>query len=74
MSPELLGEEIERLVAAGKKPTAVLPTELYGQPCDLDRIREVCDPYGIPIVCDSAESLGATYRGLPTGRKAKVAI
>jgi len=59
---------------AGKKPAAVLPTELYGQPCDLDRILEICDPLGIPVVCDSAESLGATYRDLPTGRKAKVAI
>ena len=74
MSPDLLAEEIERLTAAGKKPAAVLPTELFGQPCDLDRIRAICDPHGIPVVCDAAESLGATYRGLPTGRKAKVAI
>ena len=74
MNPDLLAEEIERLTAAGKKPAAVLPTELYGQPCDLDRIRAICDPHGIPVVCDAAESLGATYRGLPTGRKAKVAI
>lgn len=74
MDSDLLAEEIKRLMAAGKKPAAVLPTELYGQPCNLDRILEVCDPLGIPVVCDSAESLGATYRDLPTGRKAKVAI
>ena len=74
MDSDLLAEEIKRLMAAGKKPAAVLPTELYGQPCDLDRILEICDPLGIPVVCDSAESLGATYRDLPTGRKAKVAI
>ena len=71
---DLLAEEIERLTAAGKKPAAVLPTELYGQPCDLDRIREICDPHEIPILCDSAESLGASYKDLPTGRKATVAI
>ena len=74
MDTDLLAEEVERLVAAGKKPAAVLPTELYGQPCDLDRILEICDPHGIPVLCDSAESLGASYRGLPTGRKAKIAI
>jgi len=63
MDPDLLAQEIERLTAAGKKPAAVLPTELYGQPCDLERINAICDPLGIPVICDSAESLGATYRG-----------
>lgn len=74
MDPNLLGEEIDRLIAAGKKPAAVLPTELYGQPCDMDRILAVCQPHDIPVICDSAESLGASYKGQPTGRKANVAI
>ena len=74
MDTDLLAEEIERLISAGKKPAAVLPTELYGQPCDLESIRAICDPHGIPIICDAAESLGATYRGLPTGRHAKISI
>jgi len=74
MDPHLLAEEIDRLVAIGKKPAAVLPTELYGHPCDMDRILAVCQPHDIPVICDSAESLGAFYRGQPTGRKALVAI
>jgi len=48
-----------------------LPTELYGQPCDLDRILEICKPYDIPVICDSAESLGATHRDRPVGHGAK---
>jgi dTDP-4-amino-4,6-dideoxygalactose transaminase len=40
-------------------PKAVVPTELYGQCADLDRILEICEPYGIPVVVDAAEALGA---------------
>ncbi|MDD3440654.1 MAG: DegT/DnrJ/EryC1/StrS family aminotransferase, partial [Kiritimatiellae bacterium] len=50
---------------------AVLPTDLYGQPCDLSRIRAVCDRYGVPVVCDSAEAMGARYRW--TGDRGKEA-
>lgn len=74
LNPNLLAEEIERLISIGQKPAAVLPTELYGQPCDMDQIIAICEPHDIPVVCDSAESLGATYRDLPTGRKAKIAV
>lgn len=74
MDPNLLEDEIKRLVAAGKKPAAVLPTEIYGQPCDLDLFREICDPYGIPILSDSAESLGARYKDQFVGKSAKAAV
>ena len=73
MDPDLLEQEISSLLKAGKKPAAVLPTELYGQACDLDRIVEICQPHDIPVVCDSAESLGAQYRGAPVGRAARAA-
>ena len=73
MDPNLLEAEIKSLMAAGKKPAAVLPTELYGQPCDLDRIIEICEPHDIPIICDSAESLGASYKNRPVGVGARAA-
>lgn len=63
MDPNLLAAEIARLQKLGKKPAAVIPTELYGQPCDLDAILEICAPLDIPVICDSAESLGASYKG-----------
>lgn len=62
MDPNLLAAEIARLQKRGKKPSAVIPTELYGQPCDLDAILEICAPLDIPVICDSAESLGASYK------------
>ena len=73
MDPEILKQEVERLVAAGTPPAAVLPTDIYGQSCDLDRIVAVCQPHGIPVVCDSAESLGATYKDRSVGHAATIA-
>lgn len=73
MDPNLLEEEIESLLKKGKKPAAVIPTELYGQPCDLDQIVKICDAHDIPVICDSAESLGAQYKGRPVGRAARAA-
>ena len=66
-----LAEELERAAArGGRLPKAVLPTDLYGQSADLDAILEVCRPYGIPVVADAAEALGARYRGRMVGAAA----
>ena len=69
----LLEAELRRAAAAGERPKAVLPTDLYGQCADLDAIQAVCAPYGIPVVVDAAESLGARYRGRPAGQGAAAA-
>lgn len=74
MDPTLLAEEIDRLVAANKKPKAVIPTELYGQPCDLDEILAICRKHEIEVICDSAESLGAEYHGRSAGKESRAAI
>ena len=64
MDPDLLAEELERCEKAGERPAAVIPTDLYGQCCDLPRIREICDRFAIPVICDSAEAVGAQYFGV----------
>jgi dTDP-4-amino-4,6-dideoxygalactose transaminase len=61
MDPELLAEELKACSKRGKLPKAVVPTELYGQCANLDRIDEVCSQYGVPVVLDAAEALGTTY-------------
>jgi len=61
MDPELLAQELAECARKGRLPKAVVPTDLYGQCCDLERILEICDGYGVPVVCDSAESIGAKY-------------
>ncbi|TLD40547.1 MAG: Lipopolysaccharide biosynthesis protein RffA [Candidatus Jettenia ecosi] len=74
MDPELLAEEIESCKKKGKLPKAVVPTDIYGQCADMDRILDVCSVYNIPVISDSAEALGATYRGRSAGTGAKAVV
>jgi len=67
MDPALLAEELEACATRGKLPRAVVVVDLYGQCADYDRIRESCDFYGVPILEDAAEALGATYKGKAAG-------
>ena len=61
MDVELLAKEIEACKRLGKLPKAVVPTDIYGQCADLDQILDICKPYDIPVIADSAEALGAKY-------------
>jgi len=70
----LLGEALKRLAREGRHVAAVVPTDLYGQSCDQEVIRALCDEYAVPMIVDSAESLGATYRGKSSGRMADAAV
>ena len=72
MDPNLVEDKIKSLMKSGKKPAAILPTDMYGQACDLDALRDICDPLEIPIVCDSAEALGSTYKGRSVGLDSSV--
>ena len=73
LDPYLVEQEIKSLIKEGRKPAAVLPTDMYGQSCNLDQLRSICDPLGIPVVCDSAEALGSTFKGQSVGRGAAAA-
>jgi pyridoxal phosphate-dependent aminotransferase EpsN len=68
MDPGLLEAALRSLDAAGKQAKAVIAVDLYGQCADYDPIASLCQRYGVPLVEDAAEALGATYKGLPSGR------
>ncbi|HUL73892.1 MAG TPA: DegT/DnrJ/EryC1/StrS family aminotransferase [Vicinamibacterales bacterium] len=51
----------------GPKTVAVVPTHLWGLPCDLDGILEVAAKHKLAVIEDCAHALGATYRGQPVG-------
>ncbi len=62
MDPVLLEEELNSLRKIGRLPKAVIPTDLYGQCCDYDKILTSCRKFNIPVVVDAAEALGARFR------------
>ncbi|HUY69083.1 MAG TPA: aminotransferase class I/II-fold pyridoxal phosphate-dependent enzyme [Alphaproteobacteria bacterium] len=73
MDPHLLAEALRDAAKAGTLPKAVVPTDLYGQSCDLDAILALCAPYKIPVVVDSAEAVGGAYKGRHCGDGALMA-
>lgn len=74
LDPGLLAEELQRRARNNQLPKAVISVDLYGQAADYDLITEVCANYGIPLVEDAAEALGATYRGKPAGGFGTMAV
>ena len=73
MSPSALERALGQAKAAGKLPKAIMVVNLYGQSADMDPITALCDAYGVPMVEDAAESLGATYKGRPSGSFGRLA-
>ena len=68
IDPELLEEAIkDRIAKTGKKPAAIVPVALYGMPYKADRIMEIANKYGIPVVEDAAEGFGSRYKGQMLG-------
>lgn len=63
MDPELLQEALADAAKEGHLPKAVVAVDLYGQCCDYDRLEAACERYGVPLLIDAAEALGADYRG-----------
>lgn len=74
MDPDLLAKAVESCIAEGRKPKAVIPTDLYGQCADYDRILEILEPHSIPLVIDAAESVGSTYKDRFAGKGAFAAV
>jgi dTDP-4-amino-4,6-dideoxygalactose transaminase len=62
MDPVLLVEAIEDRIKKGRKPKALILVHLYGMAARLSELIAIARHYGIPVVEDAAEALGATYQ------------
>lgn len=62
MDPDLLEKAIvDRIDKTGKAPKAIIPVALYGMPYKIDKIMDIADKYGIPVIEDAAEGFGSRY-------------
>jgi dTDP-4-amino-4,6-dideoxygalactose transaminase len=65
--PVALELAIQDRIQKGNKPKAIIAVHLYGVPYQIDAVRAVADKYSIPILEDSAEALGSSYKGQKCG-------
>ncbi|MGE6490285.1 aminotransferase class I/II-fold pyridoxal phosphate-dependent enzyme [Exiguobacterium sp. NPDC077395] len=67
MSPEALRKALVQAATKGKLPKAVIVVHLYGVVAKIGEIRHICQEFGVTLIEDAAESLGATWKGQMTG-------
>lgn len=74
MSPNALKRALEDAAENNDLPKAVIVVNIYGQSTDMDPVLDLCDEYSVPVLEDAAESLGAFYKGKPSGTFGKYGI
>lgn len=72
--PIALEEAIKDRIANGKKPKAIIAVHLYGMPFKVDEIKKIAQTYQIPLLEDSAEALGSTYKGQKCGSFGNIGV
>lgn len=74
LCPVHLEEAIKDRILKGKKPKAIIAVHLYGMPYKVEEITTISKKYEIPIIEDSAEALGSTYKNQKCGTFGDISI
>lgn len=45
------------------KTTAIMPVHVYGKPCNMERIQQIADKYGLKVIYDAAHAFGVEVNG-----------
>lgn len=74
IDPDLVAEALAQRAGEGRLPKALVTVDLYGQCADYERLEGLCAKYGIPLIEDAAEALGASYGDRQAGSFGRVGI
>lgn len=74
LSPKFLEKAIKERISKGQKPKAIIAVHLYGMPYKIEEIHSIAENYDIPIIEDSAEALGSSYKNRKCGTFGDLAI
>jgi dTDP-4-amino-4,6-dideoxygalactose transaminase len=74
LDPELLEQALAELVREGATVAAVVPVDLLGRCADYSALLPICERFGVPVIADAAESLGASHAGRPAGSFGRTAV
>jgi dTDP-4-amino-4,6-dideoxygalactose transaminase len=70
-----VAEELERRTRQGvAQPAAIVPVDLFGRCADYTALLPVAERYGVPVLADAAEALGASHAGRPAGAFGAAAV
>ena len=67
LCPLALEEAIIDRIAKGRKPKAIIGVHLYGVPYQVEAVKAIAQKYKIPVLEESAEALGSSYKGRKCG-------
>jgi dTDP-4-amino-4,6-dideoxygalactose transaminase len=67
MDPDLLKTALQEAKQNGNLPKAIIPVHLYGMPAKMSEIISIANEYGVPVIEDAAEALGANINAKPCG-------
>lgn len=74
LCPDFLEKAIRDRLSKGKKPKAIIAVHLYGMPYKVKEIHDIAEKFDIPVIEDSAEALGSTYKGQKCGTFGKLNV
>ncbi|MDG2433293.1 DegT/DnrJ/EryC1/StrS family aminotransferase [Flavobacterium sp.] len=74
LCPIALEEAIVDRIAKGKTPKAIIAVHLYGVPYKVDEVNAIARKYNIPVLEDSAEALGSSYKGQKCGTLGDIGV
>ena len=60
--------------AVTERTRAIVAVDMFGYPCELDELRAIADRHGLVLIEDSAEAIGAEYKGRPLGSHGPSAV